>query len=59
MNLLAWGSFLVVPLSAIFVPFARTGRIFFPMAADAAFALTALALIYWNLEFDVAHLTFK
>jgi membrane protease YdiL (CAAX protease family) len=39
--------------------FARTGRIFFPMVAHAAFDLTALAFIYWNLESDVAHLIFK
>ena len=29
------------------------------MAAHAAFNLTALAMIYWNLESDVAHLIFK
>jgi membrane protease YdiL (CAAX protease family) len=39
--------------------FALTGRIFFPMVAHAAFDLTALALIYWNLEPNVAHLIFK
>ena len=39
--------------------FALTGRIFFPMVAHAAFDLTALALIYWNLESEVAHLIFK
>lgn len=39
--------------------FALTGRIFFLMVAHAAFDLTALALIYWNLESDVAHLIFK
>jgi membrane protease YdiL (CAAX protease family) len=39
--------------------FALTGRIFFPMVAHAAFDLAALALIYWKLESDVAHLIFK
>ena len=37
---------------------AKTGRIWMPMAAHAAFDLTALAMIYWNLEADVAHLVF-
>jgi hypothetical protein len=39
--------------------FAVTGRIWMLMCAHAAFDLTALAIIYWNLEFDVAHLVFK
>ena len=39
--------------------FATTGRIFMLMVAHAAFDLTALAIIYWNLEYDVAHLIFK
>jgi uncharacterized protein len=39
--------------------FAVTGRIFMLMTAHAAFDLTALAIIYWNLESDVAHLIFK
>ena len=39
--------------------FAITGRIFMLMVAHAAFDLTALAIIYWNLESDVAHLVFK
>jgi membrane protease YdiL (CAAX protease family) len=39
--------------------FALTGRIFFPMVAHAAFDLTAVAIIYWNLESKVAHLVFK
>jgi membrane protease YdiL (CAAX protease family) len=38
--------------------FAFTGRIFMIMVAHAAFDLTALAMIYWNLESDVAHLVF-
>ncbi len=29
------------------------------MLAHAAFDLTALAMIYWNLESNVAHLLFK
>ena len=39
--------------------FAFTGRIWMLMCAHAAFDLTALAIIYWNLESDVAHLVFK
>jgi membrane protease YdiL (CAAX protease family) len=39
--------------------FAVTGRIFMLMVAHAAFDLTALALIYWDLESAVAHLIFK
>lgn len=39
--------------------FAITGRIWMLMCAHAAFDLTALAMIYWNLESDVAHLIFK
>lgn len=39
--------------------FAVTGRIWTLMIAHAAFDLTALAMIYWNLESKVAHLVFK
>jgi len=39
--------------------FAVTGRIWMPMGAHAAFDLTALAIIYWNVESTVAHLIFK
>jgi hypothetical protein len=39
--------------------FAITGRIFMLMVAHAAFDLTAVAIIYWNLESKVAHLVFK
>lgn len=39
--------------------FAVTGRILLPMVAHAAFDLTALAIIYWNLESKVAHLIFQ
>ena len=39
--------------------FAITGRIWIPMFAHAAFDLAALAIIYWNLESDVAHLIFQ
>lgn len=39
--------------------FAVTGRIFMLMIAHAAFDLTALAMIYWNLESTVAHLIFN
>lgn len=39
--------------------FAVTGRIWLPMCAHAAFDLTALAIIYWNVESAVAHLFFR
>ena len=39
--------------------FAVAGRIWMLMFAHAAFDLAALAMIYWNLESDVAHLIFK
>jgi membrane protease YdiL (CAAX protease family) len=39
--------------------FAITGRIWMLMCAHAAFDLTAVAMIYWNLESRVAHLIFK
>ncbi len=39
--------------------FANTGRIFFLISAHAAFDLTALAIIYWDLESKVAHLVFR
>ena len=39
--------------------FAITRRIWMIMIAHAAFDLTALALIYWNLETRVAHFFFK
>jgi CAAX protease family protein len=39
--------------------FAFTREIWMLMCAHAAFDLTALALIYWNLESAVAHLIFK
>ena len=39
--------------------FAITGRIWMLMFAHAAFDVTALAIIYWNLESEVAHLVFK
>src|SRR3989440_5156457 len=39
--------------------FAITGRIWMLMCAHAAFDLTAIAIIYWNLEATVAHLVFK
>ena len=38
---------------------AVTGRIVPLMIAHTAFDLTALALIYWNLETSVAHLVFR
>ena len=39
--------------------FAITGRIWMLMCAHAAFDLTALAIIFWNLESAVAHFLFK
>jgi uncharacterized protein len=39
--------------------FAFTGRIWIPMVTHAAFDLTALAIIYWNFESQVAHLVFR
>jgi membrane protease YdiL (CAAX protease family) len=39
--------------------FAIRGRIFMLMVAHAAFDLIALALIYWDIESEVAHLIFK
>jgi hypothetical protein len=39
--------------------YAFRGRLFMLMIAHAAYDLTALALIYWELELDVAHLVFK
>lgn len=39
--------------------FAVTGRIWMLMVAHAAFDLTALAVIYWNLESKVAHFRFR
>ena len=35
--------------------FAVTGRIWRLMCAHAAFDLTAVAIIYWNVESEVAH----
>jgi hypothetical protein len=39
--------------------FARTGRLWTLMFAHTAFDLTALAMIYWNLETAVSRLVFK
>jgi membrane protease YdiL (CAAX protease family) len=39
--------------------FATTGQLVTLMFAHAAFDLTAVAMIYWNLESEVAHLIFK
>jgi membrane protease YdiL (CAAX protease family) len=39
--------------------FAIRGRIFMLMVAHAAFDLTAVAIIYWDLESEVAHLIFR
>ena len=39
--------------------FAVTGRIFMLMVAHAVFDLTALGLIYWDVEAQVAHFFFK
>jgi membrane protease YdiL (CAAX protease family) len=39
--------------------FAFTGRIWMVMCAHAGYDLAALAIIYWNLENEVAHFVFK
>lgn len=39
--------------------FTITGRIWLLMIAHTAFDLTALWIIYWNLETEVAHLIFR
>ena len=39
--------------------FAVTGRLWMLMVAHAAFDLTALAIIYWDLEAEVAHVFFR
>lgn len=39
--------------------FARTGRIWMPIVAHVSFDLTALAIIYGNLESPMAHLVFR
>jgi CAAX protease family protein len=39
--------------------YAVTGQIWMPMCLHAAFDLTAVAIIYWDLESTVAHLIFK
>jgi len=39
--------------------FAVTGRIFMLMIAHAAFDLTALWMIYYGFETQIAHLIFK
>ena len=39
--------------------FALTGRIWMLMWMHAAFDVAALAIIYWDLESDVAHVLFK
>jgi uncharacterized protein len=39
--------------------FAVTRQIWIVMCTHGAFDLTAIAIIYWNIESDVAHLVFK
>jgi membrane protease YdiL (CAAX protease family) len=39
--------------------FAATRQIWISMVAHAAYDLTAIAIIYWNVESTVAHLVFK
>ena len=39
--------------------FAVTRRLWFPIVAHAAFDVAAVALIYWDVETQVAHLVFK
>ena len=39
--------------------FAITGRLWMLMVAHAMYDLTSVAIIYFDLEYDVAHLVFK
>ena len=39
--------------------YAITGSLALPMIAHAAFDLTAVAIIYWDLELQIAHLLFR
>jgi membrane protease YdiL (CAAX protease family) len=39
--------------------FAITGRLWIPMVAHAMYDLASVAIIYFDLEYDVAHLVFK
>jgi membrane protease YdiL (CAAX protease family) len=39
--------------------FAVTRKIWIPMIAHAAYDLTAIAIIYWNIESTIAHLVFR
>jgi len=39
--------------------FAARGQLFMLMCAHAAFDLTALAIIYWDREAEIAHLVFR
>jgi hypothetical protein len=39
--------------------FVLAGHLWLPMVAHAAFDLTALAMIYWDVESQIAHLIFK
>jgi hypothetical protein len=39
--------------------YAAAGRLWMLMCAHAAFDLTAIAMIYWDLEADVAGFLFK
>lgn len=39
--------------------FAVTRQIWIPMIAHAAYDLTAIAIIYWNIESTMAHLVFR
>ncbi len=48
---------MIVAACPLFV--AVTGRLFMQMCAHAAFELTAIAIIYWNVESAVAHLIFR
>jgi membrane protease YdiL (CAAX protease family) len=39
--------------------FAVTRQIWIPMVAHAAYDLTAIAIVYWNIESTIAHLVFR
>lgn len=54
------GALHAVSLGLVFgTVYATAGRLFLLMVAHAAYNLTALALIYWQLERDVAHFFFR
>jgi membrane protease YdiL (CAAX protease family) len=49
----------VITRSDVRVDLAITGRLWMPMVAHAMYDLTSIAIIYFNLEYDAAHIVFK